>query len=158
MRSSIAILIRVPVPLFVAALLAASQVRAHEQEKAPEKTEVTIARADCARLVEHVPAPDVAYQPGVDAYGRAVVPADLPGDLNGGARIQVPRTLRIPIEIDLLDRFGIPANPALYDADVPIGEVAYQDGRLTFEGQPLQNEAAAELSRRCQKIIHGEPE
>ncbi len=154
MRCRIADLIRVPVPLFVAALLVAAQVGAHEREK----VEVTITRADCARLVEHVPAPDVAYQPGVDAYGRAVVPADLPGDLNGGAEILVPQTFRIPIEIDLLARFGIPANPALYDADVPIGEVVYQDGRLTFEGQPLRNEAAAELSRRCQKIIYGKPE
>jgi hypothetical protein len=149
MRHGNANLIRVPVPLFLAALLAASPARAHEEEKA----EVTITRADCARLVEHLPAPDVAYRPGVDAYGRAVAVADLPG----GAEIQAPETLHIPIEIDLLARFGIPANPALYDADVPVGEVVYRDGRLTFEGQPLQDEAAAELSRRCQEIIYGKP-
>ncbi len=153
MRRSIASLIRVPVPLFLAALLAAAPARAHEQ-----KAEVTIARADCARLVEHVPAPDVAYQPGVDAYGRTVAPADLSGSLNGSTPIQVPETLHIPIEIDLLARFGIPANPALYDADVPIGEVVYRDGRLSFNGQPLQDEAAAELTRRCQKIIYGKGE
>ncbi len=153
MRRSIANLIRAPGPLFLAALLAAAPVHAHEQ-----KAEVTITRADCARLVEHVPSPDVAYQPGVDAYGRAVAPADVSGGLNGGAQIRVPETLRIPIEIDLLDRFGIPANPALYDADVSIGEVVYRDGRLTFEGQPLQDEAAAELTKACQKIIYGKPE
>ena len=149
MHRSIASLIRVPVPLFVAALLAAASARAHE-----EPAEVIITRADCARLVEHVPAPDVAYQPGVDAYGRGVAPLDL----NSGAQIQAPETLRIPIEIDLFDRFGIPANPALYESDIPIGEVIYRDGRLTFEGQPLQDEAAAELSRRCQKILYGKPE
>ena len=104
MHHGIASLIRVPVPLFVAALLAAGPARAHEQQ-----AEVVITRADCARLVEHVPAPGVAYQPGVDAYGRAVAPADLPGGLNGGAQNLVPETLHIPIEIDLLDRFGIPA-------------------------------------------------
>lgn len=153
MPRSIASLIRVPVPLFVAAFLAAASARAHE-----EPAEVIITRADCARLVEHVPAPDVAYQPGVDAYGRAVAPAELPGGLSGGARIQVPETLHIPIEIDLLERFGIPANSALYKSDIPIGEVLYRDGRLTFEGQPLQDEAAAELSRRCQKVLYGKPE
>ena len=150
MRPSIAILIRFPVPLFLAALLAASQARAHEKDQ----PEVTMTRADCARLVEHVPAPDVAYQPGVDAYGRAVVPADL----NGGAQIQVPEILHIPIEIDLLDRFGIPANPALYESDIPIGDVVYRNGRLTFEGQPLQDDAAAELTRLCQKVMQGKPE
>ena len=149
MRRSIANLIRVPVPLFVAALLAAVPARAHE-----EQAEVIITRADCARLVEHVPAPDVAYQPGVDAYGRAVAPADL----NSGAQIQAPEILRIPIEIDLFDRFGIPANPALYESDIPIGEVVYRNGRLSFNGRPLQGDAAAELSRRCQEVIYGKPE
>ncbi len=148
MHHSIASLIRVPVPLFVAALLAAAPARAHEEPAA-----VIITRADCARLVEHVPAPDVAYRPGVDAYGREVAPAEF----DGGTPIQVPETLRIPIEIDLFDRFGIPANPALYESDIPIGEVIYRDGRLTFEGRPLQDEAAAELSRRCQKILYGKP-
>ncbi len=149
MSDSIVNAIRFPVPLFLAVLLVGAPARAHE-----EKPEVTITRADCARLIEHVPAPDVAYQPGVDAYGRAVTPADL----TGGAQIQVPETLHIPIEIDLLDRFGIPANPGLYESDIPIGEVVYRNGRLTFEGQPLQDDAAAELSRRCQKIMNGKPE
>jgi hypothetical protein len=146
MRRSIAVLVSC---LLAAAVLAAAPARAHEGEAA-----VTISQADCARLVEHVPAPGVAYQPGVDAYGREVTPADL----NGGAQIQVPETLHIPIEIDLLDRLGIPANPVLYESDIPIGEVIYRNGRLTFNGQPLQDEAAAELSRRCRKIMHGKPE
>lgn len=137
------------VPLFVAALLAAAPVPAHEK-----KAEVTITRADCARLVAHIPASDVAYKPGVDAYGRTVAPADL----DGGAQFPVPETLHIPIEIDLLDRFGIPAHPDLYESDIPLGEVVYRNGRLSFNGQPLQNEAAAELSRRCQQIIRGEVE
>jgi len=140
---------RVPVPLFVAALLSAAPFSAHEK-----KAEVTIARADCARLVAHIPAADVAYRPEVDAYGRAVAPADL----SGGTQIPVPETLHIPIEIDLLDRFGIPAHPDLYESDIPLGEVVYQNGRLSFNGQPLEDEAAAELSRRCQKIIRGEVE
>ncbi|MHA1152418.1 MAG: hypothetical protein ACTSQ7_07085 [Alphaproteobacteria bacterium] len=148
MHRSIANLFRISVPLILAALLAAVPARAQE-----EKAEVVITKADCARLVEHVPAPDVAYQPGVDAYGRKVAPAEL----DGGTPIQPPETLHIPIEIDLLDRFGIPANPALYKSDIPIGEVVYRNGRLTFEGQPLQDEATAELSRRCQKIMYGKP-
>jgi hypothetical protein len=116
---------------------------------AHEEVTVAITMAGCARLVEHVPAPDVAYQPGVDVHGREVVPADL----NGAPRIQLPEMILIPIEVDLLERFGIPANPALFDADAHVGEVAYRDGRFTFNGQPLQDEAAAELAARCQKII-----
>ncbi len=124
-------------------LLAAAPAAAHE------KTTVAITRADCARLVAHVPDPDVAYQPGVDVYGRAVVPADL----GGPPRIEVPETIFIDIEIDLLQRFGIPADPALYDPDAEVGEVLYQDGRFTFNGQPLQDQAQAELAARCQEIV-----
>ena len=135
--------------LLAAALVAApvaAPVAAHE--KAPVAISVAITRADCARLVAHVPDPDVAYRPGVDVHGREVVPADL----GGAPRIELPETILIDIEIDLLARFGIPANPALYDPDAEVGEVAYRDGRFTFNGQPLQDEAQAELAARCQQV------
>ena len=65
-------------------------------------------------------------------------------------RVEAPL---IDIEIDLLQRFGIPATPALYDADAEVGEVAYRDGRFTFNGQPLQDQAQAELAARCRAVI-----
>ena len=139
-----AILIRVPVPLFLAALLAAGHVRANEQQ-----VELSITRADCARLVKHVPGPDVAYRPGVDVYGREVAPADL----NGAPRIELPETILIDIEVDLQARFGTPDNKVLFDPDAEMGEVVYKDGRFTFNGQPLQNQAQAELAARCQEIV-----
>jgi hypothetical protein len=108
---------------------------------------VTISKADCDRLVVHRPAPDVTYQPGVDAKGRTVTPADL----DGGVRIAVPDTIRIPIDVDLFDRFGIPANPDLYEADARIGEVVIQNDRAYFNGQPLQDDLAAELAVLCQQ-------
>ena len=128
----------------LAAVLAVTPAAAHEK-----KATVAITRADCARLVAHVPGPDVAYQPGVDVYGREVVPADL----GGAPRIELPETILIDIEIDLLQRFGIPADPTLYDPDAEVGEVVYRDGRFTFNGQPLQDEAQAELAARCQRIV-----
>ncbi len=141
MRRSIAY--RAAALLVLAAAWRAVPAAAHE------KSTVAITRADCARLVAHLPAPDVAYQPGVDVHGREVVPADL----GGAPRIEVPETILIYIEIDLLERFGIPANPALYDAHVEVGEVLYKDGRFTFNGQPLQDEAQAELAARCQEVV-----
>ncbi len=135
---------------------AAAPAAAHEKAgKAPLAitgvaiTTVAIISADCARLFAHVPGPDVAYQPGVDVYGREVAPADL----GGTPRIELPETILIDIEVDLLERFGIPANPALYDPDAEVGWVVYKDGRFTFNGQPLQDEAQAELAARCQEIV-----
>ncbi len=112
---------------------------------------VTISRADCDRLVVHQPSPDVAYQPGVDVNGRPVAPADL----NGGIQIAVPETIRIPIEVDLFNRFGIPADPNQYEAEAQVGEVIYRDGRAYFNGQPLQDDTAAELAALCQKVMRG---
>ncbi len=129
-------------------LLAAAPAAAHE------KATVAITRADCARLVAHVPDPDMAYQPGVDVYGREVAPADL----GGAPRVELPETVLIDIEVDLLARFGIPANEVLFDPDAEVGEVVYKDGRFTFNGQPLQDQAQAELAARCQKIVDGRRE
>jgi hypothetical protein len=114
---------------------------------ADDQAVVTITKADCDRLVEHRPAPDVAYQPGVDVNGTPVAPADL----NGGIQIAVPETIRIPITVDLFNRFGIPANPNSFEAEAEVGVVTYRDGRAYFNGQPLQDDAAAELSALCQK-------
>ena len=140
-----------PALFLLAAALVAAPVAAPAaaHEKAPVAISVAITRADCARLVAHVPDPDVAYRPGVDVHGREVVPADL----GGAPRIELPETILIDIEIDLLQRFGIPATPALYDADAEVGEVLYKDGRFTFNGQPLQDQAQAELAARCQEIV-----
>ena len=41
----------------------------------------------------------------------------------------------------------------LFDPDAEMGWVVYKDGRFTFNGQPLQDEAEAELAARCQKIV-----
>ena len=140
--------------LIAAATPAAAQTAGAPQTSAkdPASAAVTITKADCSQLVEHAPAPDVAYQPGVDVTGNSVAPVDL----NGGYQLELPETIVIDIEVDLLDRFGIPANPVLYDANAVIGRVEYRDGRATFNGQPLQDEAQAELSRRCQEILRAQ--
>ncbi len=109
---------------------------------------VIITTADCARLVAHRPAPDVAYRSGVDAHGRPVAPADL----DGGIGLELPEDLIIEIEVDLFERFGIPADPANYQSDALIGLVTFENGRFYFNGQPLQNEEEAALAERCQQI------
>src|SRR5690606_26258815 len=55
---------------------------------------------ECRILPEHRPAPDVAYQPGVDVQGKPVVPADVnqvPFDAAG-------QTIVVPLTVDLAER------------------------------------------------------
>lgn len=109
---------------------------------------VTVTAETCAALTEHAPAPDVAYVPGVDARGNAVVPADL----GGTPVVELPAEFSIPINVDLAKRLGVPADPAHYQTrNFEIGTVTVRDGRAYFNGQPLQDEEAARLSRLCQQ-------
>ena len=120
-----------------------------------ESQVVTLTKEDCRRLNVHVPDPGVAYRPGVDARGRPVAPADL----GGTPALSLPETVTIEIEVDLQERFGIPADPGLFKGDAQLGTVTVdRDGRARFNGQPLQDEAQYELARRCQEILSGRPE
>lgn len=109
-----------------------------------------IKKADCVELVKHEPDDDVAYRPGVDVHGDAVAPADL----YGGYAIDVPRTVIIPIEVDLFDRFGRPADRR-YEGEVAVGlvEIDLEDGYATFNGQPISAPAQAELAARCREHL-----
>ncbi len=111
---------------------------------------LTISEGDCARLARHHPAGDVTYQPGRDVRGKPVVPADL----DDGNSLILPGAVVIPIEVDLFERFGIPAEETSFKGDIFIGEVVVDvaSGRAFFNGQPLQSEAEAELAARCQRI------
>lgn len=109
---------------------------------------VIISRSDCARLVPHQPAADVAYKPGVDVHGRAVVPADLPG----APQLAMSDEIAIDISVELQSRFNIPANSAFFNPEARVGTVVVKpDGSVTFDGQPLTNPEVQALGALCQK-------
>jgi hypothetical protein len=112
---------------------------------APASAEIAISRKDCQRLVNHEPAPDVTYQPGVDVHGRPVVPADL----GGGQQIQLPDVIYIPIEVLIQDKYGIPANSVLYDATALVGVVSVRGNQVYFEDQPLTDPEIVALEEAC---------
>jgi hypothetical protein len=98
----------------------------------------------CDQLVEHVPDADVTYQPGVDVHGNPVTPADL------NPPVVMPDTFLIPLELDLFDAFGIPADPDLFEGTIVIGTVELQGKRVTFNGQPLTDPQSEALATLCQ--------
>lgn len=65
-----------------------------------EPVRIVITKTDCSRLIRHVPAADVAYKPGVDAKGRAVAPADMPGSGADALPGVLPDVLEFPITIN----------------------------------------------------------
>ena len=99
--------------------------------------EVTYSHQMCRLLAEHTPRDDVAYQPGIDVNGKAVVPADL----NGGSAFQLPETIKIPLSVDLAQEFGLTefTNDELV-APLGILEVT-KDGRVLQDGRDLTSQA-----------------
>ena len=59
----------------------------------PAAADIAVSRQDCDHLAKYQEPPGVEYQPGVDAHGETVVPAER----GGGANIQLPQTIIIPI-------------------------------------------------------------
>lgn len=112
---------------------------------APARADIAISRQDCQYLVKHQPAPDVAYQPGVDVHGQPVVPADL----DGGSQIKLPETIYIPIEVNIGRRFHIPPNSDLWKATAEVGLVSITGDQVSFNGQPLTPADNAALAALC---------
>jgi hypothetical protein len=109
--------------------------------------QLTVKREDCEALVKYRQPPGVAYEPGVDAYGNPVAPADLPGS---NQQLNLPPLIAIPIDVDLQDRYHIPANSPLFEGDAQIGiVVADLNGNVTFNGQPLGDPEADALAEAC---------
>ena len=103
---------------------------------------LSITHDACHWLVRHTPAPDVAYQPGVDVTGKAVAPADLAPN-----NIELPDTYTIPLTLDRATRLGYA--PAGTEAKLSIGTITLAPTGLMLNGQPVSRETEAELAAFC---------
>lgn len=121
----------------------AAEVPRGDPARAPT---IAVDPAACRWVQRHEPAPDVAYTPGVDARGRAVAPADLPGSQS----LALPETIEIGITVPLAERFGVPKD-ALYKGEAYVGTVTVRDGRVLFNGRPVAPAAEGELVALCRK-------
>ncbi len=121
----------------------------------------------CRRLVEHVPDPDVTYQPGVDVRGRPVVPADATSWSQFEAL--VPDTVTFHIAVDALDYIDEqrPLPPAhageprrwfgVDSAEAILGTVTYDlvRNRFLINGRPLITSQQDALAWACRQGLSG---
>ncbi len=158
----------------LAALVAAAGAPAAQAEDpdAAARARVELTVETCRRLVRHTPDPGVEYEPGVSVEGEAVAPAEV----DGGVQLDLPETITIPIELDVLsDRRlgretpepGTPAgddpddvaddadlgDPLVGEAQIGTVKIDVATGRATFNGQPLRSEAQRRLAEKCQEIL-----
>tara|TARA_B100000676_G_C17735711_1_gene658768 strand:+ start:246 stop:656 length:411 start_codon:yes stop_codon:yes gene_type:complete len=107
-------------------------------------TTVKVSARDCRKLVQFKARSNVNYKPGVDVRGRKVVGANLAG----GHKLKLPSTVEFNIGFNPLKgaaaaRFG--------DTSANVGKVKYDISKntFTFNGQPINDKAMAEIARKC---------
>ena len=106
---------------------------------------IVVEGSACRALVAHVPAADTAYQPGIDARGRAVAPADLAGSVP----VLAP-SFTFDLRVDLAPH--LPRSSPLFQPQLDVGRVTVTpEGVVTFNGQPLASPERAALSALCQR-------
>ena len=116
--------------------------------------------ADCRRLIEHFPDPDVEYQEGVDVRGRPVAPADLPGR----PKLPLPEDYVFDIEVrpfDFVERRRLSEESEIIaDAlsenatTLRLGTaIVTADGRAYFNGVALHDETQRALAQGCRATL-----
>lgn len=141
--------------LGAASLALPAAARAQEP---PQPVRIVITKVDCSRLIRHVPAPDVAYQPGVDVRGREVASADLPGTGADALPNLLPDVLEFPLTINPVSygarnqaqREKAAANKAVTDsyndrtaAQAQVATLTTQKAGLTTQAATLATEKTA---------------
>ena len=114
---------------------------------------VRVSKQACANVVRHSPAPDVAYKPGVDVYGRKVAPADL----GGSPQIKIPDVISFDLKVNLEELGGTPpAGPVGQVFGEPVlGKISIQGHQVYFNGKPLGGIGQAELAKKCRAALTG---
>ncbi len=138
---------RIAISVVGVGLAVSAATHAQTPPQPPTPAPIRATPADCRRvLTEHRPAPDVAYQPGVDVRGRPVAGADL----NPAPQFQVPDTVAFDIAVDL-KKYGIASTSPLFQPNFKLGEVRMDvaSGRVLYNGQPLGNPELEALREAC---------
>lgn len=109
-----------------------------------------MARSDCRVAIEHVAAPGVDYQPGVDVHGAPVAPADVEEP-----DIVLPDVIPISISADRREQFSLGPESPLLNVDAGIGIVEFQlsSGRLYFNGIELSKSDEQALAALCREAL-----
>ena len=97
----------------------------------------------CRRAVEYQKPAGVDYEPGIDVKGKPVVEADL-----NKSPVQMPDVVSIPVTIDLAQYLGLPSSSAKETYAV-LGELTYENGAFSYNGEPLNGKAAESLRKLC---------
>ena len=110
-------------------------------------------KSDVCVSVAATPSADLAYQPGVDVNGKAVAPADLPG----GGSVTPPTDITIPLQLNLQNALHLPDNSNLTSPQAIVGTIEVKNGKMTYNGQPISEDAQAQIEAACRQTRTAQP-
>ena len=107
----------------------------------------------CRALTQHTPRADVAYQGGVDVYGKPVIPADLPDQ----PQVKLPDQIKIPLTFNLakllnLDTSVYPYNRLGESTEAQLGELIVEGSSVLLNGKPISDAQQERLAVLCLKV------
>ncbi len=98
---------------------------------------LAVGKIVCERHYIHKPDATVAYQPGVDAQGNSVVPADI-----APSPATVPDFMEVPLTAELGKAMKIDL-PEGFETKATLGNLKlFRDGRVEFNGQDITAKAS----------------
>lgn len=101
----------------------------------PAMAQISEIPPECRMLADHKPDADVAYKPGVDVKGKAVVPADVNSHAMGANE-----TIVVPLGTDLAQRLQN-SNVRGLDMTTTLGFLEISpNGQITYNGQDLTSQ------------------
>ena len=110
-----------------------------------QRQTLVISDADCRQLVAHGARNDVNFKPGVDVHGRPVKPADL----ESNSAIKLPDEISIDISVEIYTFLRQTAPRGLETSSASLGAVTFKQGRVYFNGQPIDNGANSPIAEAC---------
>ncbi|MBV6632613.1 MAG: hypothetical protein KI792_06210 [Alphaproteobacteria bacterium] len=99
----------------------------------------------CRELERHQPGADVAFQPGVDATGRAVAPADLPSN----TQFRLPDEFSFPLTVDVIEWAGLDESFSGLEGELDLGDVTVSGNDVTLNGKTVPNLSRADIVALC---------
>ncbi len=129
---------------FFIALICLISVTAFAADKTPSAdNDLGITDKDCAALVDYQPSADVEYKPGVDVHGKPVVEADITPSV-----VKPPEKYSFDLNVDAAHFLGLAVPPGSQGL-MKVGTITIEKGQATFNGNPLEGQAAAALKAIC---------
>jgi hypothetical protein len=120
---------------------------------------IRVDKAVCRKVTKHIPDEDVAYQPGVDVHGKAVVPADVAPQTD----YHIEDNFNMRLTLDAAKAFGLkvpnipsaasganPNVPAVM-SDTVAGYITLKHGKAYLNNRPMDDAQQNQLAILCKE-------